>query len=197
MSAATPARIVLTGPESTGKTTLAAGIASALGAPLVAEAARQFAESFPGPLSELTVAPIARLSIRLEEAAIAQAATPPPLIVRDTDLVSTVVYARHYYGTVSPWIEEEALAHRGDLYLLCAPDLPWVADGVRDRPAEREEMFESFAETLRRIGARVVVVRGVGRERLGVALDALAAWGATAPEAPSSPLPGRVAPRTR
>lgn len=196
MSGGPPARIVLTGPECTGKTTLAGEIASSLGAPLVVEAARRFAESFPGPLSELTVGSIARLSMDLEESAIAASPTAPAIIVRDTDLVSTVVYAKHYYGAVPPWIEEEARMRRADLYLLCAPDLLWVADGVRDRPAQREQMFGAFFATLASIEARVTVIRGNGRARLDTAFEAVSAWRATASGAATSPPPGRVEPRT-
>jgi nicotinamide riboside kinase len=126
---------VLTGPESTGKTTLAAALAARFDAPWTREAARLFAESSSVPLSAATVEPIARLSIQMEDAALA---TTPELLVRDTDLVSTVVYARHYYGEVAEWIKEEARARRGDLYLLCLPDLAWEQDGVRrDRRACR------------------------------------------------------------
>ena len=53
----------------------------------------------------------------------------------DQDLLSTVVYARHYYGDCPPWIERLAVERLGDLYLLCPPDVPWSADRRRDRPA--------------------------------------------------------------
>lgn len=160
--------IVLTGPECTGKTTLAASLAARFGAPWVPEAARRFAETVETPLSAETVEPIARLSIALEAAARRDA---PALLIRDTDLVSTVVYARHYYGQCPEWIVAEAQARRADLYLLGAPDLPWVPDGVRDRPTRREELFDAFARTLDDLGAHVTVLRGSGDAR-GAAAEA-------------------------
>ena len=170
-------RIVLTGPESTGKTTLAAALAERFGAPWTREAARLFAESSTVPLSAATVAPIAQLSIQLEDAVLASA---PELLVRDTDLVSTVVYARHYYGDVAEWIEDEARSRRGDLYLLCLPDLPWEPDGVRDRPAQREALLEDFRRCLAELGAVVVEIGGAGPARLAAAeravISALAGW---------------------
>jgi len=155
-------RIVLTGPECSGKTTLAAVLAARFDAPWVPEAARRYVETAPGELSERTVEPIARLSMRLEDDA---GRADPPLLFRDTDLVSTVVYARHYYGHCPPWIEQEARARRADLYLLCRPDLPWTPDGVRDRPLQRDELFAEFARALGSIDARVVEIAGDGPAR--------------------------------
>ena len=165
-------RVVLTGPECSGKTTLAAALSDAFGVPWVPEAARRYAESSGGPLSAGTVEPIARLAMELQDAALRAA---PPLLFLDTDLVSTVVYARHYYGACPAWIEAEARVRRADLYLLGAPDLPWTPDGIRDRPMMREELFAAFAAALEEIGARVVVLRGSGRPRTANAVRAVEA----------------------
>lgn len=175
--ASEPARttrvVVLTGPECSGKTTLAAALADAFAAPWTREAAREFAESAVEPLSSATVAPIARLAMSIEDDA---RAARPTLLFRDTDLVSTVVYARHYYGTVEDWIVAEAHARRADLYLLGAPDLPWSADGVRDRPTQRDELFTEFARTLDEFDATSVVIRGTGEARTVAAIAAVRAY---------------------
>lgn len=165
-------RIVLTGPECSGKTTLAAALAAHFGAPWVPEAARRYVEATSGALSAATVEPIAQLSMRLEDDALEDA---PPVLFRDTDLVSTVVYARHYYALCPPWIEHEARARRADLYLLCRPDLPWTPDGVRDRPTRREELFAEFSCALEAIDARVVEIRGDGAARTAMAERAVTA----------------------
>ena len=82
----------------------------------------------------------------------------------DTDLVSTMVYSRHYYGDCPPWIEEEAARRLADLYLLHHVDVEWVADGrQREQPERREELFERFRATLAGLGARVADSRAVGR----------------------------------
>ncbi len=163
-------RIVLTGPECSGKTTLAAALSDHFGVPWVPEAARRFVETSVGALSAATVEPIARLSMRLEDELLVSA---PPLIFRDTDLVSTVVYAHHYYGHCPPWIEREARTRRADLYLLGRPDLPWTADGVRDRPTQREAIFSEFARKLTAIEARVVELHGAGEARTLLAVRAV------------------------
>lgn len=163
-------RIVLTGPECTGKTTLAAALAARFDAPWVPEAARRYVEQVRADLSAETVEPIAQLAMHLQDAALV---TQPPLLFLDTDLVSTVVYARHYYGHCPRWIEDEAHARRADLYLLGTPDLPWTADGVRDRPSARETLFAAFRDALEAIGARVTVLRGEGEARTARAVQAV------------------------
>jgi NadR type nicotinamide-nucleotide adenylyltransferase len=159
-------RLVLTGPESTGKTTLAAALADELDGVLVPEAARTYAEERRRegqPLTADDVEPIARRAIALEDEALA---STPSLLVLDTDLLSTVVYARHYYGSCPGWIETAARERRGDLYLLMDIDLPWESDGVRDRPGTSERLHGLFAATLSEFGCEVVRVAGLGPSRL-------------------------------
>lgn len=87
------------------------------------------------------------------------------MVVRDTDLVSTVVYARHYYGACAAWIIDAARARRADVYLLCDVDLAWEPDGQRDRPLARSELRDEFARTLDALGCRWTLVSGTGRAR--------------------------------
>lgn len=167
-------RLVLTGPECTGKTTLAAAIAEAQGAPWLPEASRQYAEQRGMAGDDLTAAdvePIARLAMRNEDAALAK---DPRLLVLDTDLISTVVYARHYYGDAPEWLVSEAKRRRGDLYLLCEPDLPWSPDGIRDRPNDRMELMAMFEAAMVEFGAVTRRVTGSGPARLDAALRAVA-----------------------
>ena len=172
-SASAVRTVVVTGPECTGKTTLAAALADLFGAPWTPEASRRFAEEASEPLSAGTVAPIARLAMRLEDEA---RAASPTLLIRDTDLVSTIVYARHYYGSVEAWIVAEARARRADLYLLCAPDLPWTPDGIRDRPDQRDEMYADFGRTLAELHAPVSEIRGAGDARTLAAVASVRAF---------------------
>lgn len=162
-------RVVLTGSECTGKTTLARALAEHFGAPLSLEYAREYAEKKPELTAE-DVEPIARGQLALEDGA------RGPLVIRDTDLVSTVVYARAYYGDCPPWIVDAARARLAELYLLCDIDVPWTADGVRDLPHARAAMQARFRETLRALGANVVELRGTfdgRRARAIAAIDAL------------------------
>lgn len=172
-------RIVVTGSESTGKTTLAEELAASYKALFVPEMARTYAEQRLAEGFTLTaddVAPIARRAIAAEDSALAG---DPPRVFLDTDLISTVVYARHYYGTCPAWIESTARERMGAMYLLCAPDLPWVADGVRDQPNHREEVHALFQRVLIEFGARVADVAGLGDARTATAIAAVATVVAT------------------
>lgn len=180
-------RIVVTGSESTGKTTLASDLASWLGVRSIPEYARTYAEAKGGLLGPEDVDPIARGQMAREDDVIAAAATEGlVLVVLDTDLVSTTVYSESYYGSTAPWITAEARRRRGDLYLLADTDVPWSADGVRDRPDARREIHDRFVARLREMGAAWVSIDGLGARRLEHAIAAVRGWRAAG--AAGSPL---------
>jgi NadR type nicotinamide-nucleotide adenylyltransferase len=165
---------VITGPEAVGKTTLVQAVAAHFGVPWSAEYARRYAEAIARPLVAADVEPIARGQADLETTAQQAAMTSGArLVVLDTDLVSTVVYAHHYYGMCPEWIVRGARERRGDLYLLLEPDLPWVPDGIRDRPAHRQALHGEFRTWLQRFEASMVEIRGPSPERLEQALAAI------------------------
>lgn len=164
-------RVVVTGSECTGKTTLAAALAKHYGVPWVAEYARQFVLEKGSAPVYADVAAIARGQIALEEAAAAGAGE---LLVQDTDLLSTVVYSRHYYGDCPGWVEAALAARMANLYLLAGTDVPWVADGEqRDRGHRREEMQELFRQALRARAAPTVEVGAAPDHRMAAATRAI------------------------
>jgi NadR type nicotinamide-nucleotide adenylyltransferase len=167
-------RVVVTGSESTGKTTLAANLARHLGTVWVPEYAGEYLDEKGAttglPLDVSDVEPIARGQIAAEERGAAMA---KGLLVLDTDLLSTTVYARHYYGACPAWIERAARDRRADLYLLCDIDVPWVADPRRDRPHLREHIHSLFLGALEALGSPYVTIRGAWSDRLATAIAAV------------------------
>ena len=167
-------RVVLSGAESTGKTELAQRLAAHFGVPWSEEHARRYfaARQAEGhdALTAADVDPIARGQIALEDAALGDATR---LAIHDTDLVSTVVYARHYYGSCPGWIERAARERRAGLYLLCGTDVAWSPDPQRDRPEARSAIQTMLREELATLAARVVEVRGTREARFGIARDAI------------------------
>ena len=161
------ARVVLIGPECTGKTGLAQLLARELHTVWVPEYAREHAEQKKSVLTAADVEPIARGQIASEDR-IAPAASRVAIL--DTDLLSTVVYARHYYGACPPWIEDEARRRRADLYLLLDTDVPWLPDPARDAGDDRrEDLFDAFRAALDEFGTRWEIVSGDWEKRLHVA----------------------------
>lgn len=165
-----PLRVVVTGSESTGKTTLSGRLAARYGTPWVPEFSRAYAESAARPLTRDDVEPIARGQLASEREAEARAAR---LLVLDTDVLSTLVYGEHYYGYAPEWIADALRRHPADLYLLSDVDVPWTPDPARDRGHLRTEMHALFADAVRRTGGPAVLIRGDWDERFRAAVEAV------------------------
>ncbi len=168
-------RVTLIGPECTGKTWLARGLASHYGVPWSPEHAREYVERHGQSLGYGDVEPIGRGQLAGQDEAIMRAAAAgAALVLHDTDLVSTAVYSRHYYGDCPQWIEEQAHERLADLYLLHHVDVAWVADGPqREEPERREELFALFSATLAGLGASRAEIFGEWPERQRRAIAAI------------------------
>jgi len=163
-------RICLIGPESTGKSELAAFLASHFGAPVSHEYAREYAETHGNDLTADDVEPIARGQLALLDT---PAAT---LVIHDTDLISTVVYARYYYGSCPGWIEDEARKRRADHYLLLDTDVPWIADAARDAGGDaREDLFDAFRAALDEFECEWTIISGDREARHKLAIEVVQA----------------------
>ena len=169
-----PARVVLIGPECTGKTRLACDLAGALRRALLAGArARVRRAARRRALGFADVDAIGRGQQADEDEAIARAAVEgAPLVLLDTDLVSTMIYSRHYYDDCPALDRGEAVRRLADLYLLHDVDVEWVGDGhQREQPERREELFVRFKLTLELLDASVAPVAGDWNERRRRAID--------------------------
>lgn len=162
-------KVVLTGSESSGKTTLARALATHYRAPCSEEFVREFAGR-KGAIDFSDHGPIARGQMAAEDAAMARATE---VVFLDTDLVSTVVYCEHYFGRSPDWIADEARRRAGDLYLLLRPDVPWAADGIRDRGDRRVEMHALFRSKLEALALPFLEIGGDADARLTRAISAV------------------------
>ena len=164
-------RVVITGSECTGKTTLAEALAAHYTAARVPEFARTFVDEKGASPAYGDVEVIARGQMELEDQYSAEA---PDLLVQDTDLLSTLVYSNHYYRKCPAWIEAALRNRPADLYLLAGIDVSWVADGdQRDRPDRRDEMHGLFRSALAARRLRFTELRGGEEDRLAAAICAI------------------------
>jgi NadR type nicotinamide-nucleotide adenylyltransferase len=164
-------RVAVVGAESTGKSTLAAALASALGAALVPEGAREYLLARGGVCLPADLPAIAEAQAASEEAA---ARSADRVIVCDTDPLTTALWSERYFGAVDPAVGRLADAARYDLTLLCENDLPWVPDGLRDSPGRRGWFRERFARELGERGRTWRSIAGTGGRRRDAALEAVA-----------------------
>lgn len=158
--------VVVTGSECTGKTTLAHDMAGYYSVECVPEYIRQFVETVGGRPQFADHGPIARGQKALEDEFRSRASG---LLIHDTDLLSTVVYCQHFFGRCPDWIQAAATDRRPALYILCDIDVPWTADGLRDRGDRRDELHGLFATALATAGAKWIVVKGDRESRLAQA----------------------------
>lgn len=169
-----PLRVVLTGSESVGKTTLAAELGAHYRAPVVPEFVRGYAQRIARPITYDDLLIIATEQAALEDEHLAAArAAGSALVVHDTDPLSTLAYAQHYFGGAPAAVERLVRARRPDHYLLLDIDVPWVPDGVRDRGDRRAEMQQLFVDTLTRIDATFTRIHGTWSERRALAMRSI------------------------
>jgi HTH-type transcriptional regulator, transcriptional repressor of NAD biosynthesis genes len=164
-------RVAITGSESTGKTTLARRLAEHYGTIWTPEFGRVYLDRKAAALDASDVEPIARGQMATEEEG--ARASPRDLLILDTDLLSTDVYASHYYGMSPAWLREAVRTRSADLYLLADIDVPWVPDPQRDRPHMREHMHELFRATVEGTGKPFVVLQGDWDARFRQAVEAI------------------------
>ncbi|MEO9512423.1 MAG: ATP-binding protein [Flavobacteriaceae bacterium] len=165
-------KVVLFGPESTGKTTLSQQLARYYNTVWVPEYAREYLQNKWNnerkTCEPKDLLPIAEGQIKLENTLTKKATD---VLICDTDLLETKVYSEAYYiGHCDPVLEKYALKNTYDLYFLTYIDTPWEADDLRDKPNEREQMFTYFQNTLEKYNRNFVILRGDKKTRLKTAV---------------------------
>jgi NadR type nicotinamide-nucleotide adenylyltransferase len=167
-----PKRILILGPESTGKSTLAEKLAQHYAEPWVPEAAREYLEILGRPYTYEDLLHIGKRQLSLEDEL---AATAKHFFFCDTDLRVIQVWSQHRFGKVDPWVLEEIARRTYDLILLCAPDLPWQEDPLREHPEleMRQQFFEVYQQLTQASGFPWALISGDTAERLSTAIQAV------------------------
>jgi NadR type nicotinamide-nucleotide adenylyltransferase len=154
-------RVTMLGPESTGKSRLAAELAERFATLVMPEYGRAFDVHYKHA-RDWTAEDFVRLAETHAAMRQAMAGRAGPLLVEDTDAVQTAVWSQHLVGTVAHDLEAIERASPADHYLLLAPDVAWVQDGVRyaGSDAVRRFFFEDAERRLQRLGVRYDVIAG-------------------------------------
>ncbi|MEL0454992.1 ATP-binding protein [Flavobacteriaceae bacterium SZ-1-7] len=165
-------KVVLFGPESTGKTTLSRQLARHYNSVWVPEYAREYLQNKWNNERKTCepedLLPIAIGQMKFENELAKKTDT---ILICDTDLLETKVYSEAFYGgNCDPMLKKYALENTYDLYFLTYIDSPWEADDLRDRPEQRMEMFKAFEDELIKYNRPFILLKGSKKERLEMAV---------------------------
>jgi NadR type nicotinamide-nucleotide adenylyltransferase len=163
-------KVVITGPESTGKTTLTQALAKHFKTDYVPEYARQYLEARNGEYVKDDLLIIAKGQIRIEDEC---PQINKPLIICDTSLEVIKVWSEWKYGNCDPFIEEQARLRLPNLFLLLKPDFPWQPDPLRENSYDRTELFAYYQKLLKDYKTNVVEISGDDKTRINGAIRAI------------------------
>lgn len=163
-----PEIIVITGAESTGKSTLTEQLANHFNVPFIPEIARDYIEKLDRKYNYSDVEQIARLQVeKMDELK----QLDIPYIFCDTWLIITKVWFEVVFGKGPVWIEDEIRKTKIDLFLLCDTDLPWIADPVRENGGENRLILQNiYKENIEKFAFSYKVVSGTNNDRFEIAL---------------------------
>lgn len=161
-------KVVLFGPESSGKTTLSRQLARYYNTVWAPEYAREYLQNKWNnerkTCENSDLLPIAIGQMKLENDLAKKA---DKILICDTDLLETKVYSEEFYGGyVAPELEKAAIENTYNLYLLTYIDTPWEEDDLRDRPELRLEMFNAFENALKKYNRPYILLKGDKKTRL-------------------------------
>lgn len=164
---------MLFGPESSGKTTLCNQLAQYFETLSVPEFMRLYLQDKWDKTKTVCekedLIPIAQGQLNSENELTPLA---NKILFCDTNLRELKVYSKAYYRGYCPsQIENAVNKHHYNLYFLTYIDTPWEADDLRDKPHERQEMFENFKAELDAESCNYILLKGTNEERLAEAIQ--------------------------
>lgn len=170
-------KIVVIGPESTGKSTLCQQLSNHFNTSWVKEYAREYLIENGSDYTYNNLLDIAKGQIEKENLAIENLTsnnTTTPLFI-DTDMYIMKVWSEFVFDKCHHWILNKIVEQQYDLYLLCNVDLPWVKDELREYPdlITRNKLYHHYKDIMVNQQVPWVVVQGNYQERLALAIDAV------------------------
>lgn len=158
-----PKIIVVTGAESTGKSTLTKKLSEHFDVPFVPEIARDYIEKLKHNYTFSDVEKIAKVQIEMFEK---YSNSDAPYVIMDTWLIITKVWFEFVYQKVPDWLLESIEKYKIDLFLLCDIDIPWIDDPVRENGGlNRKKLHEKYIENLNFYKFNFEIVKGLDEMR--------------------------------
>jgi NadR type nicotinamide-nucleotide adenylyltransferase len=161
-------RIAITGPESSGKTTLAEALAVHFACPCILEFSRAYLMERGGNYTQSDLDAIAKGQLEMWRAKQGE-----DLVICDTEMLVMKVWSEFKYGTCSDFILNAVNDQKFDHYFLCRPDIAWEEDPLREHPEQREELFELYLNELISRQLPFTIVEGELQERIEKCIEVL------------------------
>ena len=152
-------KIAFTGPESSGKTTMAELIAEAYSTTFIPEYAREF-------LKDKTTYTLADLDVIAKQQVELCKASKNTLVISDTEMAVMLIWSKEKFKEVSPIIQSYWESQDFDHLFLCAPDIPWEADKLRENPLDRERLFQLYEVVLENSKKPFTILKGTIEQRI-------------------------------
>ena len=154
-------KIIITGPESSGKTTLCKNISLLLNIPFAEEYARKYLKKIKKDYNQDDLIKIAKGQLKSEK----------NKKILDTDLITIKIWSNYKYGTCDKWILDQIKKqkNRNRIYLLCKPDLPWETDPLRENPKDRMKLFQIYKEEISELAHRYYIISKRNRDAKSIA----------------------------
>ncbi|WP_282036456.1 ATP-binding protein [Saccharicrinis aurantiacus] len=160
-------KIVITGPESVGKTTLTKELSKIYDGICIEEYARFYVENLGRPYKYEDVEYIANHQIDSYDNHLNE----NRILFFDTFLEITKVWFEQVYHKIPSWFNREYEKRPVDLYLLCKPDIDWKKDNVRENGHKRDYLFDEYQSILDSLGLRYEIISGSGKQRIKNAIE--------------------------
>ena len=159
-------KIAVTGPESSGKTTLSRSLSEHFKTPYITEFSRTYLENKNGYYNQYDIDRIAKGQLKLisnEE--------EKKIMIYDSDFIVLQIWSKYKFENTTKLIDKLVKKNLFDLHILCKPDIPWEEDPLRENKYDRDYLFKLYKESLNRYKKHYITVSGLHQNRLEKSID--------------------------
>lgn len=159
-------KIIVTGPESSGKTSLCKALSEHYKIPFTKEFARVYLTDLGKNYLQEDLLEIAKGQLENEQLNNGN----QQISLHDTDLISLKIWSNYKYGNCNNWILEQVEKQKVEnrFYLLCKPDLKWDYDPLRENPTNRNKLLEIYKQELENLGHKFLIIKGEDRNEQAI-----------------------------